>query len=211
MWKLPVRLVLRRVSLFCNIVKWCDVRSVTRLQYSPLSFFSPFSSLVGGGVLELQWIWSVCSLLVRSPFGLAIALHSLTHVIESGETMRAAGLHPIAIVMSTETVLITSKKCVSDDSKASFVPLIQLISSRIAGVIASRKFVLVYNIHKEKLANASMIAPGHRSPTVSRLEETDWVSVSAQVEWAEVARVMDQLQAISAVDLLVTKLDNCRM
>jgi len=93
----------------------------------------------------------------RNPFGLAIAFLSLTHVIESGETMRAAGLHPIATVMSTEAILITAKKCVSDDSKASFVPLIQLISSRLVGVIASRKFLLlVYNIHRERLASATL-------------------------------------------------------
>jgi len=46
---------------------------------------------------------------------------------------------------------------------------------------------------------------------MSRLEETDWVSVSAQVERVEVARVMDQLQAIGAEDLLVTTLENCRV
>jgi ATP phosphoribosyltransferase len=142
-------------------------------------------------------------------------IHLLTRTLaftESGETMRAAGLHPIATVISTEAVLITSKKSIAEGPKASFAPLIRLIISRLAGVVASRKFVLlVYNIPREKLAKAILITPGRRSPTVSSLEETDWVAVNAMVERAEVAQVMDQLQEIGAVDLLVTKLENCRV
>ena len=140
------------------------------------------------------------------------SLTSVLSLAESGETMRAAGLHPIATVLTTEAVLITSKKSVEDASKASFAPLIQLITSRLAGVIASRKFVLlVYNIQRDKMSKATAITPGRRAPTISPLEDANWVAVSALVKREEVAQVMDQLQEIGAEDLLVTKLDNCRV
>ncbi|KAF9511169.1 hypothetical protein BS47DRAFT_1299245 [Hydnum rufescens UP504] len=136
----------------------------------------------------------------------------IVDLVESGETMRAAGLHPIATVIPTEAVLITSKKRIAEGPKASFAPLIRLIISRLAGVVASRKFVLLaYNIPREKLVEASLVTPGQRSPTVSSLEETGWVAVNVMVERAKVAQVMDQLQEIGAVDLLVTKLENCRI
>ncbi|KAF8319607.1 HisG-domain-containing protein [Clavulina sp. PMI_390] len=133
----------------------------------------------------------------------------IVDLVESGETMRAAGLHAIATVLTTEAVLIASKAHASDPS---FAPLIQRITSRIAGVIASTKFsLMVYNIKRESLAKAVAVTPGRRAPTVSPLEESGWVAVSVMVETKLLADVMDNLVECGAEDLLVTKLENCRV
>jgi ATP phosphoribosyltransferase len=132
-------------------------------------------------------------------------------MLESGDTMRAAGLHAIHTLLTSEAVLITSRTPHPSLTPA-LSPLIPLIKSRFAGVIASKKYVYAsYNIPREKLADALQITPGRRAPTVSPLDEEGWVAVSAMVERKNVAGVMDRLESVGAEDVLIIALDNCRV
>lgn len=128
----------------------------------------------------------------------------LTSHSESGETMRAAGLKAIATVVESTAVLISSKH--PSDPK-----LVNLITNRIKGVITAQKFVLcTYNVERKNLANASKITPGKRAPTVTSLDDEAWVAVQAMVERKTIASVMDDLSAMGATDIIVTKIDNTR-
>ncbi|KAJ1303058.1 hypothetical protein OPQ81_011259 [Rhizoctonia solani] len=132
----------------------------------------------------------------------------IVDLVESGDTMRAAGLHAIATLLESEAVLITS----ATPKHPHLLPLQQQITKRIAGVLASQKYVLCqYNIRRENLAEATRITPGRRAATVSPLEDGEWASVSSMVEATKVADVMDQLVQVGAEDVLVVKLDNCRV
>ncbi|TFY62052.1 hypothetical protein EVJ58_g4107 [Rhodofomes roseus] len=129
-------------------------------------------------------------------------------LVESGDTMRAAGLHAIATLMQSEAVLIKS----STPKHESLDPLIKLITARIAGVVAASKYVVCeYNIPRAKLHDATGITPGRRAPTISPLEDEAWVAVSSMVEKKRVADVMDELVKIGAEDILIFNLDNCRV
>lgn len=122
--------------------------------------------------------------------------------------MRAAGLHPIATILQSEAVLIKS----STPKHQHLTPLIELITSRIAGVVASTKYVLCqYNIPRDKLNECIAITPGRRAPTISPLDENNWVAVSSMVEKGKVALAMDRLVEAGAEDVLIMKLDNCRV
>ncbi|KAI0629427.1 ATP phosphoribosyltransferase [Trametes polyzona] len=128
--------------------------------------------------------------------------------IESGDTMRAAGLHAIATVLQTEAVLIKS----STPKHPALEPLIKLITSRIAGVVAAGRYVICeYNIQRARVHDATAITPGRRAPTISPLEDEGWVAVSSMVEKSKVADVMDELVKIGAEDILIFNLDNCRV
>jgi ATP phosphoribosyltransferase len=125
--------------------------------------------------------------------------------------MRAAGLHAIATLMTSEAVLLTPAK-----PHSSLTPelarLIPLLKARFAGVLAAKRFVLVnYNIHESKLHEATSITPGRRSATVSRLESGGWMAVSAMVEKKKQAETMDKLSEAGAEDILILALDNCRV
>ncbi|KAI0326343.1 cysteine proteinase [Cubamyces sp. BRFM 1775] len=121
--------------------------------------------------------------------------------------MRAAGLHAIATLLQTEAVLIKS----STPKHPALEPLIKLITSRIAGVVAAGKYVVCeYNILRERVHAATAITPGRRAPTISPLEDDAWVAVSSMVEKSKVADVMDELVKIGAEDILIFNLDNCR-
>ncbi|RDL40066.1 HisG-domain-containing protein [Venustampulla echinocandica] len=128
----------------------------------------------------------------------------IVDLVESGETMKAAGLKPIDTVVSSIAVLVKSKK-------PSNPQLVNLIASRIRGVITAQQYVLCqYNIRREKLADAAKITPGKRAPTINALEEEGWLAVSSMVEKKKIATVMDELAEAGAADILVLNITNTR-
>lgn len=134
---------------------------------------------------------------------------AIVDLVESGETMRAAGLHAIHTLMTSEAVLIQSNKKVQNDDHEQ---LIKKIISRIKGVMAAKKYVLCnYNIERKYLDAAVKFTPGRRAPTVSPLEDEGWVAVSSMVERKQLAESMDGLENSGAHDILVIALDNCRV
>ncbi|KAI5892365.1 HisG-domain-containing protein [Schizophyllum commune H4-8] len=132
----------------------------------------------------------------------------IVDLVESGDTMRAAGLHAIATVLDTEAVLIKSRATKHPEHLA----LIDRITARIAGVIAANKYVACqYNILREKLAAATVVTPGRKAPTIAPLEEENWVAVNVMVEKKHIADKMDELVRIGAEDILIFNIDNCRV
>ncbi|KAI1432396.1 HisG-domain-containing protein [Xylaria sp. CBS 124048] len=128
----------------------------------------------------------------------------IVDLVESGETMKAAGLKPIDTVVETSAILIKSRSPSNPE-------LVTLIAQRIRGVIAAQKYVLCqYNIQRSILAEATKIAPGKRAPTVTTLDEEGWVAVSVMVEKKKLAPIMDELSKIGAHDILVLDLKNSR-
>ena len=123
--------------------------------------------------------------------------------------MKAAGLKPIATLLSSTAILIKSKRPPDNPSQAD---LINLITSRVRGVITAQRFVLVtYNVRRgADLEAACRITPGKRAPTITSLDEEGWVAVNAMVEAATVAEAMDELTKVGAEDILVTRLENTR-
>ena len=123
---------------------------------------------------------------------------------ESGETMKAAGLKAIATVLSSTAVLIKSRA-------PSNPPLINLITNRIRGGIPAQKYILCqYNIPRSLLDRGAKITPGKRAPTITALEDREWVAVSSMVEKSRVAVVMDELTGAGATDVLVFGISNAR-
>lgn len=123
---------------------------------------------------------------------------------ESGETMRAAGLKAIDTVVESTAVLIKSQSPSNPD-------LVELIASRIRGVITAQRFVLCqYNVERSRLADATQITPGKRAPTVTALDADGWVAVSSMVEKKKIALVMDDLTRVGAKDILVLDIHNTR-
>ncbi|ETN38922.1 ATP phosphoribosyltransferase [Cyphellophora europaea CBS 101466] len=128
----------------------------------------------------------------------------IVDLVESGETMRAAGLKAIDTVVESSAVLIKSRK-VSNEK------LVNMIAARIRGVITAQRYVLCqYNIPRSKLQEASKITPGKRAPTVNALEEDGWVAVSSMVERKVIATAMDELAGVGATDILVLEIANSR-
>ncbi|KIK41369.1 hypothetical protein CY34DRAFT_806173 [Suillus luteus UH-Slu-Lm8-n1] len=160
-------------------------------------------NLTGDNKTKIQYVGG--SVEAACALGLA---DGIVDLVESGDTMRAVGLHAIATVLQTEAVLIKSNV----PHRSHYAPLIDLIASRIAGVVAADKYVVCeYNIRRQSISQATAITPGRRAPTISPLEEEGWVAISSMVEKKNIANTMDQLVNIGAEDILVFNMDNCRV
>jgi len=130
----------------------------------------------------------------------------IADVVETGSTLRAAGLETFGEpILASEAVLITTEQYRDEPGLATLV-------RRLEGVLRARSYVLVdYDIPMNRLHLASEITPGIESPTVSPLQNPDWVAVRAMVPRKDANRIMDELYAIGARAILVSSLVACRL
>lgn len=141
---------------------------------------------------------------VEAACGLGLA-DAVVDLVETGTTMRAAGLDVVTDLMSTETVLVSNPQTEHGQ-------LIEQIVARINGWLTATKYnMVVYNIERSKISEASKITPGVRAPTVIDLNETGWVAIQALVRRKEVPAVMEKLSNIGASGIIATEIKNCRM
>ncbi|MFM1826174.1 MAG: hypothetical protein RLZZ37_809 [Actinomycetota bacterium] len=131
---------------------------------------------------------------------------AIADVVDTGTTMKQAGLKFVGEVISkSQAVLIKSKK-VKD------TPEIQTFLRRINSVLVAREYVMMdYDIEKNNIESATIITPGFESPTISPLQESNWVAVRSMVKKAEVHKVMDELYKIGAKAIIVTEIMACRL
>lgn len=141
---------------------------------------------------------------VESACGLGLA-DAVVDLVETGTTMRAAGLEKVHDVMITEAALLANPQSTHKE-------VIRLLQRRIQGYLTATRYMLMsYNVSRPLLAGAMEITPGKRSPTVAPLDDDNSCAVSVLVEKKGMSEIMDQLEAIGATDILVTGLQNSRM
>ncbi|MFT4135161.1 ATP phosphoribosyltransferase [Microbacterium sp.] len=140
---------------------------------------------------------------VESAVRLGVA-DAVADVVETGTTLRQAGLEVFGpVILRSEGVLITG---------ADEAPGTETLLRRLRGVLVARRYVLVdYDLPVARLDEATAIAPGIESPTVSPLRDPEWVAVRVQVPRAGVNQAMDALYAIGARAILVTAIHNARL
>ncbi|MBQ4106229.1 MAG: ATP phosphoribosyltransferase [Lentisphaeria bacterium] len=132
---------------------------------------------------------------------------AIADVVESGRTLVEAGLGVIGEPMLESEALLISRNGVSDDVRE-----VAILIGRLRGILLARTYAMIeYNIRKQDLAAACAITPGIESPTVSPLNNTDWVAVKAMIRRNESNRIMDELYAIGARGIFVTELRSCRI
>ncbi|SCV01549.1 LAMI_0G12200g1_1 [Lachancea mirantina] len=175
------------VSSFCNLTK----QYFAELEGVPIDQLKTKIRYVGGSVE------ASCAL------GIADAIVDL---VESGETMRAAGLTDIATVLQTSAHLIESKRPVGNPE------LLKTIKSRIEGVMTAQRYVHCnYNVPEAFLPQVLKITPGRRAPTISQIDDEGWVAVSAMIERKNKGNIMDELKNAGACDIMVFEISNCRV
>jgi ATP phosphoribosyltransferase len=127
-------------------------------------------------------------------------------VVETGTTLRAAGLHIIgAPVLTSEAILVRREG-------AEEIPAVAQLRRRLRGVMVARQYVLLdYDCPNELLEKATAVTPGLEGPTVSPLQTPGWSAVRAMVRQSETNRVMDELWELGARAILVTSIHASRI
>ena len=127
-------------------------------------------------------------------------------VVETGTTLRAAGLHIIGDpVLTSEAILVRREG-------AEEIPAVAQLRRRLRGVIVARQYVLLdYDCPNELLEKATAVTPGLEGPTVSPLQTPGWSAVRAMVRQSETNRLMDELWELGARAILVTSIHASRI
>jgi ATP phosphoribosyltransferase len=127
-------------------------------------------------------------------------------VVETGTTLRAAGLHIIGEpVLTSEAILVRREG-------ADEIPAVAQLRRRLRGVLVARQYVMLdYDCPNEILSRATAVTPGLEGPTVSPLQTPGWSAVRAMVAQSDTNRVMDELWELGARAILVTSIHACRI
>jgi len=142
---------------------------------------------------------------VESAIALGVA-DLIADVVSTGSTLRAANLASFGeAITNSEAVLIQGNSKVDQSA-------VDTLVRRLSGVVIARQYVLVdYDVLKKDLDKACAITPGIESPTISPLQNSDWVAVRAMVKRKEVNSAMDKLWQLGAKGILVSNINSCRL
>lgn len=140
---------------------------------------------------------------VESAVQLGVA-DAVADVVSTGTTLRKAGLEIFGPVILESTAVLIS----STNDKAGIDTLLR----RLQGVLVARQYVLLdYDIPVALLDDATALASGIESPTVSSLHDPEWAAVRVMIARLDMNNVMDALYAIGARAILVTTIHNARL
>jgi len=130
----------------------------------------------------------------------------IADVVSTGNTLRQAGLEIFGDpILTSEAIVITRKD-------VAIAPELEVLIRRLQGVVTARQYVLMdYDIKKSDIDAACAITPGLESPTISPLQNPDWLAVRAMVLRSETNKVMDDLYVLGARGILVTDIHACRL
>lgn len=130
----------------------------------------------------------------------------IADVVSTGNTLRQAGLEIFGEpILTSEAIVIARKKDQLPEG-------LEVLIRRLQGVVTARQYVLLdYDVKKSDIDAACAITPGLESPTISPLQNPEWVAVRAMVKRAATNEIMDQLWALGARGILVTDIHACRL
>jgi ATP phosphoribosyltransferase len=119
---------------------------------------------------------------------------------ETGTTLRKNGLKIIGQIMESHTVIIANKKSWADPQKRREI---EEIKTLLFGVIDARhKVLLTMNVPAASMEQLIAALPAMKMPTVSRLHGIDYYSIQTVVAKNSVNRLIPQLKACGAQDIL---------
>lgn len=83
---------------------------------------------------------------------------------------------------------------------------------RLQGVLVARRYVMIdYDVRRDLLEDAAAVTPGLESPTISPLQDEEWVAVRSMVQKDQMNKVMDDLYALGARAILASAIHAIRL
>lgn len=140
---------------------------------------------------------------VESAVQLGVA-DAVADVVSTGATLRKAGLEIFGpVILESEAVLIQGPR-----ENAG----VDILLRRLQGVLVARDFVMMdYDVPVTVLEQACALTPGIESPTISPMQDKDWVAVRALVRKHDTNPIMDALYDLGARAILVSQLHAARI
>lgn len=147
-----------------------------------------------GITAHVEFSWGATE--VKPPY-LADAIVDVT---ETGSSLKANNLRIVHEIMQSTTRLIANRKSLQDPRKQAKIADLALLLQ--AALTARNKVGLMLNVHEKDLAAVEALLPSMKSPTVSKLRAEGWYAVSTIVDEDVVRRIIPQLKAQGAEDIV---------
>ena len=137
---------------------------------------------------------------------------AVADVVSSGRTLRQHGLVAIGEpIAESQATLIEREPRPDREQTAEVAAMKRVFTERLRGVVLARQYLMMeYDCPKTVKDAAVKITPGLQAPTISPLDDDNWVAVRSMVRRNKANRVMDQLAALGAKAILTTDIRSCR-
>lgn len=131
---------------------------------------------------------------------------AIADVVGSGRTLEQHGLVAFGDVICTSEAVLISRF-----GPEPIGPARQLIR-RLQGVVFAQQYVMLdYDCPRVILEQATALTPGLESPTVSPMQDENWVAVRAMVSRSQANPIMDALFELGARAVLASDIRSCRL
>ena len=125
---------------------------------------------------------------------------AIVEVTETGSSLRANRLRILETLMESETQLISNRSAWADSWKRE---KIETLSLMLNGAMAAQTQVgLMLNVRKADLDAVLAVLPALNSPTVSHLQDQEWVAVNTILEHSLVRDVLPRLKAAGGTGIV---------
>jgi len=143
-----------------------------------------------GVPVKVEFSWGATE--VKPP----ILADAIVEVTETGSSLKANRLRIIDTVCESQTQLIANKTAWQSPEKRKKIENIALM---LRGAIdAQGRVGLMLNVRKQDLQRVLAVLPALNSPTVSELNDRDWVAVNTILEESVVRDVLPKLKEAKA-------------
>ena len=129
---------------------------------------------------------------------------AIVDVTESGDSLAENQLKIIAEIMESSTVIVANSESLADESKRQYIDcFVRLLNGAFQ---ASRRVLLVANVHENALDEASRILGGLKGPSCSPLVGVKgWFALQSVVARENEQKVIFELLQIGVTDILVNR------
>jgi ATP phosphoribosyltransferase len=134
--------------------------------------------------------------------GIGLA-NAIFDIVSSGSTLVSNRLKEVEVVMSSEALLIANKN-LTDEKKA----ILNELLFRFASIqeAEGKKYVLL-NAPRENLNEIIQVLPGMKSPTVTPLADSEWVSIQSVIAEKHFWEIIGKLKSLGAEGILVLPIE----
>ncbi|HZZ19444.1 MAG TPA: ATP phosphoribosyltransferase [Opitutaceae bacterium] len=140
--------------------------------------------------VEIEFSWGATEVKVPD------LVDAIVDITETGSSLRANKLRIVDTLLETNTKLIANKKSWADPQKRKKIETIALL---LRGALeAESKVGLKMNAPKKALQAIIASVPSLRDPTISPLNNPDWVALETIIDQSVVREILPQLKALGA-------------
>jgi len=118
----------------------------------------------------------------------------------TGTTLKQNNLKILDNILSSSTVMIANKNLKNNSFKFNYLKKLKMLINSVLN--ANRKVILEMNVEKQNLQKIIDFIPSMRSPTVSRLYNSNAYSIKTAVSKNRSSKIIPKLKKLGAKDIL---------